>query len=132
MAGLSDLVTWHFRDVTEGILEKDVDACILDMPNPWDVVIPAEKSVRPGGHLIIFVPNWGQVERSVAALNQASFWVKEVFEILRRDFRISSNTKRPIMHPEPRMMGFSGVIIDAIRVISPRSDSSINSERDGT
>ncbi len=39
----------ELRDVTQGIVERELDRVLLDMPEPWRVVRPAADALRPGG-----------------------------------------------------------------------------------
>ena len=49
-SALDKYVKTHIKDVTKGIAEKDLDAVILDMPDPWNAVSHVYKSLRPGGY----------------------------------------------------------------------------------
>ena len=51
--------------MTTGISEKNLDAIILDIPNPWDVVEHAYKALKPGGYLCTYSPLSSQVENTV-------------------------------------------------------------------
>ena len=112
--GLESKVNWKIKDIREGIDEKNVDCVILDMPTPWEVVQAARESLIPGGVLIVFVPSWAQIEKTVIAMRRHNFLVREVFEILRRNFRVK--IPDAAIHPEARIIGFTGVIIKGIRL----------------
>ncbi|MFX1536189.1 MAG: tRNA (adenine-N1)-methyltransferase [Promethearchaeota archaeon] len=113
----SSFVSFRPYDIThpDCPLEENVEAVILDFSTPWRAVKNAHKALKPGGSLIIFVPSWGQVERSVAACENSHLLIRSVFELIRRDFRVS--TSAHIVRPLPRMVGFSAVIIHAIKII---------------
>jgi len=51
-AGLDKYVTTQVNDVTKGIDEKNLDAVILDIPNPWEAVNHAWNSLKPGGYFV--------------------------------------------------------------------------------
>lgn len=50
---------WEFRleDVCTTDLVNDVDAAVVDIPNPWDAIENIKKSLRVGGHICCYVPN---------------------------------------------------------------------------
>ena len=55
-AKLDNHVTTKIKDVTKGIDEKELDAVILDIPNPWKAVSHAWKALKPGGYLCSYSP----------------------------------------------------------------------------
>ena len=55
-AGLDKYVTTQVNDVTKGIDEKNLDAVILDIPNPWEAVNHAWNSLKPGGYFCTYSP----------------------------------------------------------------------------
>ena len=46
----------ELRNCYDGIDETDIDRVVLDLPEPWQVVKHAEKSLRPGGIFIAYTP----------------------------------------------------------------------------
>ncbi|MHA2271881.1 MAG: tRNA (adenine-N1)-methyltransferase [Candidatus Hodarchaeales archaeon] len=116
MIGLEQYVTFHCRDIGQGIVEKNVDAVFLDLACPWEGGIgAAESALKPGGKLAIFVPNWSQIERSVEAIEAGHFLLLETFEIFRRDLKV--DLSRSIMRPETRLtVGYTGVVISAVKL----------------
>ena len=67
-AGLGEFVEIKIGDVTEKIDEKDADAVILDIPNPWDAVKNAYNSLKMCGHFCSYSPTMNQVEKTVKTL----------------------------------------------------------------
>ena len=112
--GLESIITWKIKDVRDGFDERNVDCIILDMPTPWEAVQAARESLIPGGSLVVFVPSWAQIEKTVVAMRRNNFLVREVFEIIRRDFRVK--VPDAAIHPEARIIGFTGVIIKGIKL----------------
>src|SRR3989338_3810538 len=43
--------------IYEGILEKNIDVITLDLSEPWRVTLHAEKSLKNGGFIVVYLPN---------------------------------------------------------------------------
>ncbi len=76
------------RDVYDGIDEVDLDRIVLDLPEPWQVLGHAEKTLRPGGILLAYLPTINQVATLRAALTRSAFGMAETSEILRRTWHV--------------------------------------------
>jgi len=107
--GLLDYVVIKEKDVREGIEEKEVDAVILDMADPWHVIEHAHRALRCGGTLTCFLPTINQVERVVDEAIAKGFIMVETVELLLRNFKV----KRGETRPEVRMIGHTGYIVFA-------------------
>jgi len=95
-------------DITEGIEEKDVDVIVLDMPDPWNVVKHAKKSLNKSkGRIAIYVPYVEQAKKSFQALKEHGFIDIQTVECLVRNIEISDKGVRP----STRMIGHTGYII---------------------
>jgi len=106
-------LTLRRQDVTAGIVERELDRVVLDLPEPWRVVAPALEALRPGGILLTFLPTVPQVERLVAALQgTGSFAFIETTESLERPWQIEGRSVRPQL----RMVAHSGFLTVARRV----------------
>jgi len=101
------------RDIYDGIMEKEVDRIVLDLPEPHRVVPMAAQHLRPGGIFLSFLPTVPQVEKVVAALEQEKeFAFIETFETMLRPWNIDGRSVRPHL----RMVAHSGFITTARRV----------------
>lgn len=109
MIGLQDFVVFKEKDVREGIDEQGVDAVILDMPDPWEVLEHARESLRSSGALACFLPTVNQIERTVEGARAAGFVMVEVEELLARRYKVKRGETRPDM----RMVGHTGYLIFA-------------------
>ena len=105
--GLDEMVEFKVRDAMEGFDEKEIDAVILDLPNPWDVIDSAKEALMGSGRLVIFVPTYTQVDQAIAKLVESNFYQIEAFEVIRRDL----TTKIGAIRPVTRMIGFTAFII---------------------
>jgi tRNA (adenine57-N1/adenine58-N1)-methyltransferase len=118
LAGLERYVTFRCKDVAQGFEETNIDNVFLDLARPWEgAIVAAGDALKPGGSLTVFVPNWSQVEKSVAAIEEGNFLLSEVFEVFRRDLKV--DLSRSVMRPETRFaVAYSGVVITAVRLAS--------------
>src|SRR5437870_11003549 len=72
-AGFAGRVELRVADVALGVREKNVDAVILDLPDPWGAVHAAWEALRVGGSITTFLPNVEQVRQAVEALREGPF-----------------------------------------------------------
>jgi len=106
-------LTLRRQDVTGGIIERELDRVVLDLPEPWRVVEPVLGALRPGGILLTFLPTVPQVERLTAALQgSGGFTLIETTESLERPWQIEGRSVRPQL----RMVAHSGFLTVARRV----------------
>ncbi|MHA1975958.1 MAG: tRNA (adenine-N1)-methyltransferase [Candidatus Hodarchaeales archaeon] len=117
MTGLQNRVTFQVIDIREPFNVPPLDAFFLDFSTPFEAIDTITPNLLGGGHLICFVPNWGQVEQIVDKINQNSeLALQRVFELTRRDFNI--NPEKHIMRPNFRSIVYSGILIHSIKIIS--------------
>jgi tRNA (adenine57-N1/adenine58-N1)-methyltransferase len=114
-AYLGEVDYWFLykRDISEGILEQELDRIILDLPEPWEVVPHAEKALRSGGILLSYLPTVPQVQRLVEQLRiNEGFDFIETFEALLRSWNIDGRSVRP----DHRMVAHTGFITTARKI----------------
>jgi len=112
-AGLDKYVTTQVNDVTKGIDEKDLDAVILDIPNPWEVVNHAWSSLKPGGYFCTYSPLISQVEQTVKKVRKNNFIEIKTFENIQREMVVSDYGTRPSFD----MLGHTGYLTFARKVL---------------
>lgn len=93
-------------DVTESIAERDVDAVVLDIPNPWDAVQNAFNALKPGGHVACYSPTMNQVESTVRTMRELDFAHIRTIETLQRDIIVGERGTRPGFD----MLGHTGYV----------------------
>ena len=99
-------------DIREEELNNDTEiiptaSIVLDLPNPWDIIFWAQKSLRVGGFLICYLPTINQVQKLVEALEG---WQEiEIVEIIQRSWQSKQNALRP----QSNMLGHTGFIVSA-------------------
>ncbi len=112
-AGFEDSVTFNVGDVRTLVGERDVDAFILDIPDPWLAVRTAAQALRPCGHFASYSPNAEQVNRTVAALRAATFVEIRTLEIIEREIEASASGTHPSFAP----LGHTGYLTFARSVL---------------
>jgi tRNA (adenine57-N1/adenine58-N1)-methyltransferase catalytic subunit len=113
-ANLSRYVTTKIQDVTTGIDEKNLDAVILDIPNPWDAVLHAWNSLKIGGYLCTYSPLISQVEQTVKTIQQHPFIECKTYENIQREMIVSKHGTRPSFE----MLGHTGYLTFARKIIT--------------
>jgi len=94
-SGLLPLVDVTVADVTKGVRETDVDAFVLDMPNPWDAVPVAKEALRGDGHFCAYTPLVSQVEKTQEALRRHGFFEVRTLEVIERPWVVHEHGSRP-------------------------------------
>jgi len=110
---LDKYVTIKNRDVTKGIDEKNLDAVILDIPNPWDAIDHAYKSLKTGGYLCTYSPLSSQVEQTIKEIKKHSFIEVKTFENIQREMVVNDHGMRPSFD----MLGHTGYLTFARKII---------------
>lgn len=109
----SSIVTFRMGDVRLGIAEHDVDAVVLDMPDPWAAVASAWDALRPCGHLATFSPNMEQVKETVAAIRGRPFIEVRTIELIEREMEVRDLGVRPSF----AALGHTGYLTFARKVL---------------
>ncbi len=114
LAGLVDRIVFKHMDIRNGIEERDVDAVILDIPDPWNVVEHAYNSLKPCHPFIAYVPTINQVEKIVRKLKEHKGFIDiRAFETLYRDYIVEEGAVRP----NTFMVGHTGYIVYARKIL---------------
>ena len=113
MANLNDIVKTRLKDITKGIDEKNLDAVILDIPNPWDAIEHAWKSLKIGGYFCSYSPLISQVENTVKELKNQKFIEIKTIENIQRELIISDHGTRPSFD----MLGHTGYLTFARKIL---------------
>jgi tRNA (adenine57-N1/adenine58-N1)-methyltransferase len=113
IANLEIYVTSKYKDITKGIDEKDLDAVIFDIPNPWEAVAHAWYSLKAGGYFCTYSPLVSQVEKTVKEIKKHKFIDVKTFENIQREMIVSDYGTRPSFE----MLGHTGYITFARKVL---------------
>lgn len=113
MAGLEKFVTTKLRDISDGIDEMELDAVIVDIPNPWDGVDHAWKALKAGGYFCAYSPLISQVEKTVKDIRKHDFIDVKTIENIQREMIVSEHGTRPSFE----MLGHTGYLTFARKVL---------------
>ena len=96
------------KDVYAGIDEVGFDRMVLDLPEPWQVVPHAEKSLRRGAILVAYSPSITQAVKTREMLGEG--WLDHrTLEVLHRTWHIEGTSVRP----DHRMVAHTGFLTSA-------------------
>jgi tRNA (adenine57-N1/adenine58-N1)-methyltransferase len=107
--GLKNWITLKLKDITKGIDEKDVDAIVLDMPDPWLVIDEAKKALKGSAPLISFLPTVNQLIKFLPHLKEKGFFDIHAIELIEREYQAEPDKLRP----RNVIIGHTGYIIYA-------------------
>ncbi|WP_455284897.1 tRNA (adenine-N1)-methyltransferase [[Eubacterium] cellulosolvens] len=110
-AGLDEYVTLKRRDAKAGFEEREVDAALIDLGEPWAVIPHAWDALRGGSPIGCFSPTVNQVERTVISF-RGRFANIQSFECLLREIRAEEGKTRPATV----MVGHTGYLTFANKI----------------
>ncbi|MDG7010937.1 MAG: tRNA (adenine-N1)-methyltransferase [Nitrososphaerota archaeon] len=93
--GLSQYVTFKIADSRLGFDEKDFDAGVLDVGDPWEVVHSMREALKPSAPMAAVTPTTNQAEKLVAKMREEGFVAVESMEILLRHLEARVGMTRP-------------------------------------
>ncbi len=99
-------ITLKQDNIYDGIAEKELDLLTLDLPEPWKVIPHAEKALKAGGYLVVYLPNLTQVLQFIDGVRKSKFTILETIELLERKWKIEER----ILRPEFEMLGHTGFL----------------------
>ena len=100
------------RDVFKGIDEKNADAVILDLAEPWKATEAAGAALKAGGWLVSYSPTTPQVSDFIVSLKNNGFLHVKTVESIQREWEFNERVVRPKSQP----IGHSGFITFARKV----------------
>ncbi len=108
-------ITMHHRDISEGIIESEIDAVILDLATPWEIVDLAHNALKSSHQIASYSPTIEQVMKTCKALSENGKWgMIRTLEVLQREIMVRENKTRPTTW----MVGHTGYITFA-RKLNP-------------
>lgn len=93
--GLLGAVTLRGKDAREGIEETDLDAALIDVGDPWELVANVKAALTPSGAVAAICPTMNQAERLTETLKAESFVSVETVEVLVRNLEARVGMTRP-------------------------------------
>lgn len=112
-AALDQFVTFHNKDATLGIEEKELDAAIVDMGDPWVLVKECWRVLKPSGHFVGVTPTMNQAERLTEELKSNSYERVKCVEVLLRNIEARAGKTRP----STMMIGHTAYLVFATKVL---------------
>ena len=107
MSPWKNLVELRNEELTDSTPPISTSSIILDIPNPWELVEWAKKSLHIGGFLICYIPTVNQIKALVDSLDG---WKEiEIIEIIQRSWQSRSSALRP----DNNGIGHTGFIISS-------------------
>jgi len=94
-------------DVKEMELEEEVDALVLDIPDPWLGMESFTRMLRKGGRFCAYLPNVNQMESTVRELRKRGFVEVYALETLQREMEVHEGGVRPSFE----MLGHTGYLV---------------------
>jgi tRNA (adenine57-N1/adenine58-N1)-methyltransferase len=118
-SGVLPYVTLYNEDISGGFHEACVDACFLDLREPWLFLDHAWDVLKGSGFFGALVPTTNQVSLLVEGLSTRPFGDVMVEEILQRSYKPVAARLRP----EDRMIAHSAFLVFARKIA--RDDASL-------
>ncbi len=108
-AGLSDNWEGLLGDVRSDVKQGEVDAVVLDIPDPEEATRSAWDALRSGGRFCAYVPTSNQMEKCCLSLRRVGFSGVESMELIKRGYSVKEGAVRP----STEMLGHTGFLIFA-------------------
>jgi len=93
--GLASCVTLKNKDAKLGIDESDLDAALVDMGDPWEMVKSVRTALAPSGMMAAICPTMNQAERLTEKMKEEGFVNVETIEVLVRNLEARLGMTRP-------------------------------------
>lgn len=107
LIGMNDHITFTHADITEDVKETNVDAFIVDMPEPWEAVSMANQALKGGGFFAAYIPTTNQLEKVYKKMDEEGYIDLKAFESLEREIHVGERGVRPSFD----MLGHTGFIV---------------------
>ena len=110
--GLKNVVLKN-KSIFDGVDEKNIDAAIFDLPEPWKAIGAVKNALKHGAFLVSYSPTVPQVMDFVEAIKKDDgFIYLSTFEVIEREWEVNARKVRP----KSQGIGHSGFISFARRV----------------
>lgn len=96
--GLGGSVTFREGDARLGFEETEMDAGVLDVGDPWEVIPSMKRALKPSAPMAAVTPTTNQAERLVAKMKDEGFAAIETLEIMMRNLEARVGMTRPSNH----------------------------------
>ena len=103
---LDPYVTIRIGDAAQILQDKDFDAAVMDIGEPWKIIPKLFEALKPSAPLASFSPTFNQVERTVRELNNFGFVDISTVETFIRELKVEEGATRPFS----TMIGHTGYV----------------------
>jgi tRNA (adenine57-N1/adenine58-N1)-methyltransferase catalytic subunit len=93
--GLTGFVTFRVGDSRVGFQDRGMDAGVLDVGDPWEVVESMKQALKPSAPMAAVTPTTNQAEKLVAKMKEEGFVAIETVEVLLRHLEARVGMTRP-------------------------------------
>jgi tRNA (adenine57-N1/adenine58-N1)-methyltransferase catalytic subunit len=93
--GLEGFVTFKSADSRLGFDVKEMDAGVLDVGDPWEVVPSMREALKPSAPMAAVTPTTNQAERLVQKMKEEGFASIETVEVMMRHLEARVGMTRP-------------------------------------
>jgi tRNA (adenine57-N1/adenine58-N1)-methyltransferase len=95
------------KDIYNEIDEKNIDLIVLDLPEPWNALESAKKSLKIGGFLVSYSPSITQTIDFVNKISKDNNFIHiKTIELIQREWEIEDRKVRP----KTRSIGHTGFL----------------------
>lgn len=105
--GLDEVSSIKHGDVTGDVEEEEIDAFVLDIPDPWNAVDIGREILKDGGYFSSYIPTMNQLEKVTREMKTQNYIDVKTFENLQRDMVIKEGSVRPSYD----MLGHTGYLV---------------------
>ncbi|MFA6073769.1 MAG: methyltransferase domain-containing protein [Candidatus Woesearchaeota archaeon] len=75
--------------------ENTYDVFTLDVPEPWNALATASKTLKVGGFLVIYAPNINQIHQTIISLTD-DLLHEQTIEVIEREWSVKEKVLRPV------------------------------------
>ena len=119
-----EFVTIHHGDASAGLEGENYDAAVIDVGDPWPLIPLVHKALSGGSPVVSFSPTVNQVEKTTQTFRDVGFVNIHTIECFIREIRAEIGKTRPATI----MIGHTGYMTFAQKIITPRRDGSADAE----
>jgi len=112
--GLDKFVELKLGDVAKDASEEEIDAAVIDIPEPWTASKRCYECLKPSGIWVSVSPTVEQVVQTCEALEKTGYSDITCVELFLRNLRV----KRGMTRPEFIMRGHTAYIVSARKTLA--------------
>jgi tRNA (adenine57-N1/adenine58-N1)-methyltransferase len=95
-AKLDKYVSLRISDAFENIQERNLDAAVIDIGDPWKMIPKLTEIVKSNAPIVSFSPTFNQIEYTVEAMKDSGCLDIHTFELFLREMKVEKGATRPL------------------------------------